>query len=87
MAKAAEHEVSGARLSASEQNRQHVNRLEQFRQFGRIPRREEMQGCGLNRGAEERIKEKEGDAALILRGQRSNTTNRAYGSLQSWAGC
>jgi ferritin-like metal-binding protein YciE len=89
MAKAAEHdELRAAFESHLHETEEHVNRLEQvFEHFGEKPRARKCKGMhGLIEEGQERIKEKEGDAALICAAQKvEHYEIAAYGSLHSWA--
>ena len=89
MAKAAEHdELRTAFESHLQEIEEHVNRLEQvFGCFGEKPRARKCKGMqGLIEEGQERIKEKEGDAALICAAQKvEHYEIAAYGSLYSWA--
>jgi ferritin-like metal-binding protein YciE len=89
MVKAAEHEeLRRAFEEHLEETEEHVNRLEEV--FGMFDQKPKTKKCkameGIVKEGEERIQEKEGDAALICAAQKvEHYEIAAYGSLESWA--
>jgi ferritin-like metal-binding protein YciE len=89
MAKSAENEqLRAAFLEHQDQTTQQIRRLGQvFEAFEETPRGKKCKGMeGLLQEADEKIKEKEGDAALIAAAQKAEHYEiAAYGTLISWA--
>lgn len=87
--KAAEHEdLKEALETHLEETQGHVERLDQvFELFDESPKRKKCKGMeGLIAEGDERISEKEGDAALIACLQKiEHYEIAAYGTLASWA--
>jgi ferritin-like metal-binding protein YciE len=89
MAKAAKHEdLKRAFEMHLDETEEQVNRLERvFEVFDQTPKGKKCKGMkGLLEEGEERIREDEGDAALICAAQKvEHYEIAAYGSLLSWA--